>query len=69
MKKIVLFIACSLDGFIAMENSGIDWLFEGDYGYKKFYSLILFLWGVRHTSLAFWGIKYPNLGMFKNNNP
>lgn len=40
MRKIKLFIACSLDGFIARENGGIDWLFTGDYGYKKFYASI-----------------------------
>ena len=40
MRKIKLFIASSLDGFIARENSGIDWLFTGDYGYAKFYNSI-----------------------------
>ena len=40
MRKIKLFIACSLDGFIAREDGGIDWLFTGDYGYKEFYSSI-----------------------------
>ena len=40
MRKIKLFIACSLDGFIARENGGIDWLLTGDYGYKKFYASI-----------------------------
>jgi dihydrofolate reductase len=37
MRKIILFIASSLDGFIAREDGSIDFLFtEGDYGYKKF---------------------------------
>jgi len=41
MRKIRLFIACSLDGFIASENGEIDWLFTGgDYGYKKFYDSV-----------------------------
>lgn len=40
MRKVSLFIAASLDGFIARKNGGIDWLFHGDYGYKKFYSTI-----------------------------
>ena len=40
MRKIKLFIACSLDGFIAREDGGIDWLFNGDYGYNKFYDSI-----------------------------
>ena len=40
MREIKLFIACSLDGFIAREDGGIDWLFTGDYGYKEFYDSI-----------------------------
>ncbi|HLC59934.1 MAG TPA: dihydrofolate reductase family protein [Candidatus Nanoarchaeia archaeon] len=40
MRKIKLFIACSLDGFIARVDGGIDWLFTGDYGYKEFYDSI-----------------------------
>lgn len=40
MRKIRLFIACSLDGYIAGEDGGINWLFTGDYGYKEFYNSI-----------------------------
>ena len=37
MRKIKLFIACSLDGFIAGEKGEIDWLFtDQDYGYTPF---------------------------------
>lgn len=40
MRKIVLYTAASLDGFIARENGDIDWLFNGsegqDYGYSEF---------------------------------
>ena len=37
MRKIILFIAVSLDGFIAGEKGEVDWLFhDQDYGYKKF---------------------------------
>ena len=37
-RKIILFIASSLDGYIARENGDVDWLFtDADYGYNKFY--------------------------------
>ncbi len=41
MRKIVLFIATSLDGFIAGKNGDTSWLYsDGDYGYKAFYETI-----------------------------
>ncbi|MBN1597593.1 MAG: dihydrofolate reductase [Bacteroidales bacterium] len=41
MRRIVLFIATSLDGYIAGKDGNTDWLFtEGDYGYKDFYKSI-----------------------------
>ena len=41
MRKIVLFVATSIDGFIAGKNGNTDWLFtEGDFGYQAFYSSI-----------------------------
>lgn len=37
MRKIVLFIASSLDGYIAREDGGIGWLSaDADYGCQKF---------------------------------
>lgn len=36
-RRVQLFIACSLDGFIARVDGGIDWLFgDADYGYTEF---------------------------------
>lgn len=36
-KKVILFIACSLDGYIAKKNGDVSWLFtDQDYGYTKF---------------------------------
>ena len=46
MPRIKLYIACSLDGFIAREDGSIDWLTkyennpETDYGYSEFYASI-----------------------------
>lgn len=41
MRKLVLFIATSLDGYIAGPKGEIDWLFtDQDYGYREFYATI-----------------------------
>ncbi|MCG5058627.1 MAG: dihydrofolate reductase [Limnoraphis sp. WC205] len=41
MRKIRLFIASSLDGYIARTSGDIDWLFtDADYGYTEFISEI-----------------------------
>jgi dihydrofolate reductase len=43
-RKLVLYIAQSLDGYIATENESLDWLFKcegnGDNGYGSFYEKI-----------------------------
>lgn len=43
-RKLVLYIAASLDGYIATKEHNLDWLFsvegEGDNGYSKFYETI-----------------------------
>ena len=37
MRKIILYIACSLDGYIARSDGSVDWLFtDQDYGYTGF---------------------------------
>lgn len=43
-RKIVLYIAVSLDGYIATKEHKLDWLFsaegDGDNGYSKFYETV-----------------------------
>ena len=43
-RKLVLFIALSLDGYIATKENSLDWLFaiegEGDNGFSKFYDTV-----------------------------
>ena len=41
MRKAKLFIAASLDGYIAGPDGRLDWLFhDADYGYREFYDSI-----------------------------
>ena len=45
MKRVILYVAASLDGFIAREDGSVDWLEKyeksgEDYGYKEFLNSI-----------------------------
>jgi dihydrofolate reductase len=64
-RKLVLFIATSLDGYIATNNESLDWLFkvegEGDNGYSEFYETVdtilmgrrTYDWILNHETEAF----------------
>ena len=64
MSKIILYIASSLDGFIARKNGSLDWLHtELDYGYKDFLQKIGITFMGNNTYqqvLAFGEFPYPD---------
>ncbi len=63
MRPLSLFIACSLDGYTARPDGGIDWLFsDQDYGYREFYAGIdTVVMGRKtyDTALGFGEYPYP----------
>ena len=65
MRKVILFVAASLDGFIAGPQGQIDWLFtDQDYGYAEFLAGIDTLLIGRKTyelMLTFDSWPYPDL--------
>ena len=61
MRKIKLFIACSLDGYIAKEDGSVNWLPENaDSGYDQFYSSIetVLMGNTTYEQILTFG-KYP----------
>jgi len=57
MRKIIVYIATSADGFIARKDGAVDWLDRprttGDYGMGKFYkSIDAILWGRKTADLV-----------------
>jgi dihydrofolate reductase len=64
MRKVKLFIAISLDGYIARADGGIDWLFtDADYGYTAFYDAVdTVVMGRKTYDLAMGFDEYPYPG-------
>ncbi len=64
MRKITVFIATSLDGYIAAPDGGVDWLFtDADYGYAAFYdSVDIILMGRRTFEQLLTFGPYPYAG-------
>ncbi|EAY30378.1 riboflavin biosynthesis protein RibD C-terminal domain protein [Microscilla marina ATCC 23134] len=67
MRKVKLYIAISLDGFIARKNGALDWL-EGipnpnklDYGYQAFYDSIdtVLMGRVTYNEILGFGVDWP----------
>ncbi|WP_020533474.1 dihydrofolate reductase family protein [Flexithrix dorotheae] len=68
MKPLILYIATSLDGYIARKNGAVDWLPEGeegdDYGYQAFYDGIdtVLMGNKTYQQLLSFGVEYPYKG-------
>jgi dihydrofolate reductase len=64
MRKLIVYIATSLDGYIARRDGSIDWLFEAeDYGYPGFLETVDTLLLGRHTYEQLLGFEpYPYSG-------
>lgn len=69
MSKTIVYIAASLDGFIARQNGAVDWLdayqnADEDYGYVEFYAsvgAVVMGWNTYEKSLTLPGALDPNM--------
>lgn len=68
-RKVVLFIAQSLDGYIAKENSDINWLSiverdNEDYGYDNFIKTVdtVFMGRKTYEKVLTFGVEFPHKG-------
>ncbi len=67
LKQVRLYIACSLDGFIAKKDGSLDWLDaienpnEDDYGYNDFYSRIdtIVMGRKTYEEILGFGVEWP----------
>jgi dihydrofolate reductase len=75
MRKIIVYIATSADGFIARKHGAVDWLDRprtaGDYGMDKFYkSIDTILWGRKTYDMVLRfqkeGKEAPDMSGIKN---
>ena len=65
MPKVVLYIASSVDGYIARPDGAVDWLFqEGDYGYSEFIASVgvVLMGRITYEQILSFGIGYPYPG-------
>ena len=67
MAKIILYIACTLDGFIAREDGSLDWLDtmdnpdQSDHGYQAFYHTIdtVIMGRITYETVVGFGVDWP----------
>lgn len=68
-RPLILYIALSLDGYIADKSGGVDWLTSigggGDFGYAEFLQTVdaLIMGGTTYRQLMHWGIPWPYEGL------
>lgn len=65
MRKVIYYVASSLDGYIARANGEVDWLFtDQDYGYESFYSSVdtLLMGRTTYEQVLGWGPPFPYAG-------
>lgn len=70
MRKLRLYIAASLDGYIASKNGGLEWLYEVpnpeniDHGYHEFFSSIdTVIMGMNtYRTIVSFGVDWPYTG-------
>lgn len=67
MRKVIVYIAASIDGYIAREDGNIDWLSvvempDEDYGYKAFTETIdtVIMGRKTYEKVLSFGIPYPH---------
>ena len=68
-RKVILYIAMSLDGFIATENNELDWLSivespNEDYGYEKFIQSVdtVIMGRKTYDKVLSFGVEFPHKG-------
>ncbi len=65
-KKVILYIATSIDGYIARENGSVDWLPQdaGDFGYSEFLQGIdtVLMGHTTYKQVLSFGVEYPYAG-------
>jgi dihydrofolate reductase len=70
MRKVKLYIACSLNNKIAQEDGGVEWLEkvpnpeQSDYGYAQFYDSVdtTIMGYATYKQLMEWDIPFPYIG-------
>ncbi|GAB4149080.1 MAG: dihydrofolate reductase family protein [Patescibacteria group bacterium] len=70
MSKVILYIAVTVDGYIADKDGGVDWLQEFqvskyDYGFEDFYADIgsIVMGSITYEQVLSFGVEWPYSGV------